>query len=332
MTSSGAKWFQCLLILSCMIFVGIGCGRPLPDPEDVAEAPPEESSDQPKPPNIVLISLDTTRADRMSLYGYERDTTPYLKSLAASSVVFEKAYAPMGVTGPSHATMFTGLYPVGHGVVKNGLRLGADHETLAEELYEVGYQTAAVTASFVLDRKFGLNQGFGFYDDDIQPNEGFIKLQQWEGFAVEKGFDRRGEYVMQRAMRWLTQDRREADPFFLFLHLFDPHAPYLAREEIVRSLDPEIDSRKGVDQLISVYDAEILLVDTLIGQFMDQIERLGLSENTILIVTADHGEGLMDHGYLLHGLGVYEEEVHVPLLFHYPRISTADAEFRSRLN
>lgn len=303
-----------LTVMVIAVCVIAGCA---PAPVDVA--PPEgllpPVTDA---PNVILISLDTTRADHMSVYGYERATTPYLKKFASEGILFEKAYAPMGITGPSHATMFTGLYPIGHGVVKNGLKLADEHTTLAETLSEAGYQTVAVISSFVLDRRFGLNQGFDFYDDDIPPEEGLIKLDEWEGFALEKGFDRHGEFTINHAVSWLTQKREPDQPFFLFVHLFDPHAPYLVAGDVVDSLDPDWATRDTIGKSTSLYDAEIRSVDSQIERLMKELDALGLDEETMVVVTADHGEGLMQHGYMMHGMGVFEEEVHIPFLLRWP--------------
>lgn len=303
-------------------------------PDNPKPPPPtSETSNGPAPtappPNIVLISVDTARADHMSLYGYERNTTPFLEALAEESVVFDQAYTPMGITGPSHATLFTGLYPIGHGVVKNGLNLVGQHETLAEILKNGGYDTAAFIGSFVLDSRFGFAQGFDHYDDDILPEEGFVKLEEWEGIEVENGFDRRGDIVMRKAAKWIRETRDPAKPFFTFIHLFDPHAPYLGQEQLLAEVDPDWRTRDWINQSISLYDCEMRWVDELIRGLFVAYDQFEIADNTLTVITADHGEGLMDHGYLMHGFGVYEEEVRIPMILHDPRAKTDGRRMKS---
>jgi arylsulfatase A-like enzyme len=300
-----------LFVLLCMVCVLGGCADS-PEEEAVVEVAPAVV-----PPNIILISIDTARADHFSVYGYERPTTPFLEKFAGEGVVFERAYAPMGITGPSYATLFTGLHPITHGVIKNGLALAEGHETLAEILSGEGYQTFGVVSSFVLDGKFGFAQGFDVYDDEIGIDEGDVKVDEWEGFELEKGFDRRAEHTTAIVLDWLSGGRDSEVPFFMFVHFFDPHAPYIALDTLVDEVDPDWRTRDYLGQGISIYDTEIRVVDTAIGKIVERLEALGLDENTVVIVTADHGEGLMEHGYLMHGLGVYEEEVHVPLLMRW---------------
>ncbi len=146
-----------MILRSCLILVAL-----------VAFGCPRAAGQDPEPrPNLLFISLDTVRADHCSVYGYDRDTTPNLDALARNGVIFERAYAPTATTGPSHSTMFTGLYPITHGVVKNGLNLSDDFTTLAERLNGAGYVTGGVASSFVMDHKFGYGQGFAVYDDQM---------------------------------------------------------------------------------------------------------------------------------------------------------------------
>lgn len=266
-------------------------------------------------PNVLLVVVDTLRADHTSAYGYARDTTPRLRALAEHGVRFENAYAPVGLTAPSHASLFTSLHPLTHGVVRNGLALGDEHVTLAEYLAVRGYQTAAVVSSFVLDRKFGLGQGFAFYDDDFDPAEATVELAEWEGYAVTEGFDRRADYTTRRAVAWLRESRARGTPFFLFVHYFDPHAPYTPPASYAALFEPE---GEGPAAEVAAYDAEIAFTDAAIGHLLDALDDLGLAAETLVVVTADHGEGLMQRGYMLHGLSVHEEELRVPLLLRWP--------------
>ncbi len=269
-------------------------------------------------PDILLISVDTLRRDHLSVYGYERDTTPRLRELADAGATFELAYAPTASTAPSHATLFTGLYPVAHGVVKNGIPLAEEFETLAESLAERGYQTGGIVSSFVLKARFGFERGFTSYQDEFEPDTTSIFRESWGEFEVGGAFDRRAEYTTDLAIRWLREQREPERPFFLFVHYMDPHSPYLAPGEHAlhyveaeADLDPQEQQRR-------LYDAEIAYTDAEIGRLLDALEETGLAGNTLVVVTADHGEGLWDHGYQTHGVHLYEEEVRIPLLIRWP--------------
>lgn len=269
-------------------------------------------------PNIVLVSIDTLRADHCSLYGYGRPTTPNMERLAREGATFNQAYAPMGQTGPSHATLFTGLYPITHGVIKNGRVLPKERTTLAEHLAAHGYETVAFVSAFPLDRRFGLDQGFETYDDRFQFGEETVKLSTWEGETLAAPFDRRGDYTLAKANAWLKSRSREAKPFFLFVHFFDPHSPHRPTREAVMRILGDDRPRQDLPILLLRYDGEVAFADELVGGLMGTVEELGLREDTIFVVTADHGEGLMQRGYNLHGMQVYEEEVRVPLVFRWP--------------
>ncbi len=273
----------------------------------------------PGPPGLLLISLDTTRSDHLSAYGYPRETSPELDALARQGVRFEAAYAASASTGPSHATLFTSLHPLRHGVVKNGVPLAEDRETLAEQLRANGFQTAAVVSSFVLDAKFGFAQGFDVYDDDFVAEEATVSLSEWEGHEVPGGFDRRGDHTTRRALHWLREGRDPARPFFLFAHYFDPHLSYAPPEPFATRFEAELPaSARRLDRLVARYDGEIAFADQAVGELLQGLEALGLADTTLVIVSGDHGEGLMQHGMLGHGVHLYEEAVRVPLLLRWP--------------
>jgi arylsulfatase A-like enzyme len=268
------------------------------------------------PPNLVLISLDTTRRDHGSVYGYGRETTPNLERLAAEGVLFSLAYAPAPTTGPSHATLFTSLHPITHRVVKNGRVLVPAHRTLAERLRERGWATAGVVSSYVLDARFGWDQGFELWDDDFDRATATTMVPSGSGVEV---FDRTADATTRRAVSWLESERDTSRPFFLFVHYMDPHEPWVAPPEFVerfRTPDVPVD---GVSGLIARYDAEIAFTDQQIGELLAALERLGLAKDTIVAVSADHGEGLLQHGELHHGTQLYEEQMRVPLLLRWPR-------------
>lgn len=273
---------------------------------------------QEAPPNILLITLDTTRSDHLSLYGYGFPTSPFLEELAAGSTVYDECYAAAPATAPSHATLFTSRSPLNHRVVKNAVRLAERHETLAEMLRDRGYGTAAILSSFVMNAKFGLGQGFDHYDDKLSLAGSSIRWQEWEGQTVTGGFDRRAVAATDQAVAWLENERDPDEPFFLFVHYFDPHDPYDPPNPYRERFDnPSID-HAGVRNMLKLYDGEIAYTDDQLRRLFAALERLDLADDTLVIVTGDHGEGLMQRGYQYHGAHVYEEAVRVPLLVRWP--------------
>ncbi|HYH46537.1 MAG TPA: sulfatase-like hydrolase/transferase [Thermoanaerobaculia bacterium] len=233
----------------------------------------------------MLITLDTVRADHLGSYGYAAAKTPWLDQLAAEGVRFAQASAPVPLTLPSHSSMLSGLLPPHHGLRNNGAGSFPDgKETLATLLSGQGWRTGAFVGAFVLDRRFGLSRGFQTYDDEIE---------RAPGATVALEAERPGREVMDRALSWLGQDTSK--PFFLWVHLYDAHAPY----------SPS-------------YDGEIAKVDEQVGRLLQELERRGLSGNTVVAVAADHGESLGEHGELTHGLLLYEPTLRVPLLVKAP--------------
>jgi arylsulfatase A-like enzyme/Tfp pilus assembly protein PilF len=250
---------------------------------------------------VLLITLDTTRADRLGCYGYQAGQTPVLDTLAAAGVLCERALTVAPQTLPAHVSMFTGLYPVESGIATNGRgRLDDSIPTLAESLKRQGYDTAAFVASFVLDRKFGLDRGFNTYDDDFTGEEPV-------GEALHR--QRHGAAVVDAALTWLGAKRER--PFFCWVHLYDPHAPYLSHAELF-----------GDQYADRPYDAEIAYVDRQVGRLVDFLKNQKLETNTLVVVAGDHGEGLEEHVEKQHGMTLYQEVLHVPLIFrHVGRLS-----------
>jgi arylsulfatase A-like enzyme/Tfp pilus assembly protein PilF len=241
-----------------------------------------------------LITLDTTRADRLGCYGYAGARTPALDGLAAAGVLCESAATVAPLTLPAHTSLFTGLYPAETGVRSNGRgRLDDSIPTLAEVLKRQGYDTAAFVASFVLDARFGLARGFKIYDDDIRGSAS-------DGEHAHR--ERDGAAVVDAALAWLGG--KPAHPFFCWVHLFDPHAPYLAHTELFHD--------DFVDQ---PYDAEIAYVDRQVARLVDFLKSRGLDSQTLVVVVGDHGEGLREHQEPKHGMTLYESVLHVPLIF-----------------
>ena len=268
--------------------------------------------------NIVLISIDTLRRDHCSAYGYARDTTPTLNRFARQATSFDLAYAPTSTTGPTHASLFTGLYPIAHHVVRNGLQLSTKHETLAEVFKAQGYQTAAIVSSFVLDSKFGYAQGFAYYDDDFEFSQSTVHPTQREGHRVDGAFDRRADYTTDRAISWLKNRRRSNQPFFLFVHYFDPHDPYTPPQPFAGRFVPSNVHANSLKGYIGRYDAEIAFTDQQLANLLNALKQMALEEQTLVVIFSDHGEGLMNHGHMYHGVHIYEEAVRVPLLFRWP--------------
>jgi arylsulfatase A-like enzyme len=271
----------------------------------------------PEGPNLVLVTLDTTRFDHTSLGSYERDTTPRLRALAAEGASFELAYAPTATTGPTHATLFTSLLPPEHGVIKNGVALDGDLVTLADHLSAEGWRTAAFVSSYVMSERWGWSQGFGHFDDVFDPAGATKRKKSWEGHTVDGGFDRRASVTTTRARAWLER-QRDGRPFFLFVHYYDPHAPYLPPVGFSGRFPSE--EPTPLDLSISAYDEEIAYTDDQLGSLLDALDEFGLAENTLVVVTADHGEGLLDHGHMGHGVHLYDEQVRVPLLVRLPGV------------
>ena len=264
-------------------------------------------------PNVLFISIDTLRSDHTSPYGYKHDTTPTLQRIAREGAQFKQAYSPTSTTGPTHATLFTGLYPISHGVIKNGLTFAPQQPTLAEQLQAHGYQTAAIVGSFVLHRQFGWKHGFEEYQDDFERATSTVKRKQFLKRTVEAGFDRRANEGTRPAIKWLRNHQENGHaPFFLFLHYFDPHTPYLPPAEFGSRFRPTGDLTQTHER-IARYDGEIAYLDAALGRLMRFLDESGLRDNTLLVITADHGEGLMERGYFAHEFHIYEELVRVPL-------------------
>jgi arylsulfatase A-like enzyme/Flp pilus assembly protein TadD len=261
---------------------------------------PSASPGQPSTPNVLLITLDTTRADRIGAYGYKAAATPNLDRLAATGVRFEQALSPAPLTLPAHSSLMTGRQPYAHGVRNNGyFTLSSEVPTLAEAFVAAGYQTAAFVSAFVLDRQFGLAQGFAHYDDALDPGTG-------AGWSLES--ERRGDRTVDAATRWMSQQDR-ARPFFVWVHLFDPHDPYAP---------PSPFREQFADRL---YDGEVAFTDALVGTLLEKAG-YGVAP-TMVVVAGDHGESLGEHGESTHGLFVYESALRVPLIVAGAGIETA---------
>ncbi len=252
-------------------------------------------------PNVILITLDTTRADHLGSYGDADARTPATDALARSGVLFTQAATPVPLTLPAHSSIMTGLYPPYHGVRLNGTTaLSQDRTTLAEVFAHEGYQTGAFIGAFVLDSRWGLNQGFGVYDDHFD-------LHKFKHLDLA-GVQRPGNEVMDAALTWL--DGHQKDPFFAWVHLYDAHSPYEPPEPLLS----EFRSRG----LAGLYDGEIAFADQQIGRCVSWLQKAGLSQRTIVVIAGDHGEALGSHGEGTHGYFVYDYALHVPFIVATP--------------
>jgi len=248
---------------------------------------------------VLLITLDTTRADALSCYGGPPGLTPTLERLAAEGVVFENARTVAPLTGPSHASMLTGLYPLRHGVRVNAMRLPGSAATLAEVAQASGMDTAAFLAAPVLSGELGFAQGFGVYEAPGGGGGPSGEEELGHGEAT-----RIAPLVARMAIRWLRQ-RDGGAPFFLWLHFFDPHHPY--------NPPPAFLERGGGDP----YLAEVAYMDHHIGRVLDVLEEEGLDGETLVCVVGDHGEGRGDHGEETHGTCLFDSTLRVPLILRH---------------
>ncbi len=279
------------------------------------EAPPEPAGEPDPRWNLLLITLDTVRADRLGLYGYARNTTPVLDGLAEVSVVFQNAVSASAVTPVSHASILTGLDPPHHGLrsLHGGLetRLHADRLTLAEILAANGYTTAGFVSAFPASRHYGLDQGFETWDESFDSGDG----PEWAAAGFPGRVQRRADETTERAIEWLAL--RPRAPFFLWVHYFDVHdtrvrppADYL--NAFPPSSSDEFDVRRAV------YDGELRYVDHQIGRLFGALHRVSAgSDRTLVVVTGDHGQGLGDHDWWGHVI-LYQEQVRVPLILKVP--------------
>ena len=255
-------------------------------------------------PNVLLVTLDTTRADHLGCYGDTDAKTPNVDGLAGRGARFAQAATPAPLTLPAHASIMTGLYPAGHGLRLNGTTALSDAQTtLAERFHGRGYRTGAFIGAFVLDARWGLAQGFDTYDDwfDLR------KFKRLDLAAVQ----RPANEVVDAALRWL--DGRPNVPFFAWVHLYDAHSPYEPPEPFRTTF-----AARGPAGL---YDAEIAFADQQVGRLLAWVHAQGLDERTMIVIAGDHGEGLGSHGEGTHGYFVYDSSVHVPLIVSTPLVS-----------
>jgi arylsulfatase A-like enzyme len=316
------------------------------------------------PPNVLLISLDTLRADHLSAYGYERETSPHIDALAAAGVLFEEAVSTTSWTLPAHLSLFTGLSVSGHGIcderlwqpdVSGSAELPLRGTQLAELLRGAGYATAGFYTWKYLEPRFGLGAGFDVYErlglsvfshpewskrfEELRKAGKSDEIRAWMAESPELFDEQRptAREAVDRALAWLDQRPAER-PFFLFVHLFDIHDDYVPPAPFdARFTDPgyqgPINGRnvtspdspvhagmeaRDLAQLIALYDGEIAWVDSQVGRILERLEELGLREDTLVVLTSDHGEEFFEHGGKTHRAQLYKESVHVPLILSWP--------------
>ena len=251
---------------------------------------------------VIIISIDTLRADHLPAYGYRGVETPAIDALRDDGILYRNAYSHIPLTLPSHATMLTGRYPADIGLRDNiGFKLDEKVATLPELLKKNGFATGAAVSAFVMRSESGLGRGFDFYEDDIEanaPNQMMGRIQ------------RDGSLTVAAAKEWMS---KQNGPFFFMLHLYEPHSPYTPPEPF-KSRYP------------NAYDGEIAHVDQLVGETLQFLRDKGIYDDSLIILVSDHGEGLGDHGEEEHGIFLYREAIHVPLIVKLPRSAKKGAE------
>jgi len=296
-------------------------------------------------PNVLLVTMDTTRADYIGAWGHPRSRTPVIDSLAAGGAMFERAYAQIAVTNPSHTTIHSGLGTWSHGTLLNGVPSPSEPDYLAERLGGLGYRTGAFVSAYVLEAEMGLSQGFATYDDDFSWHKGSdllpfrILAAAKRRLAPDHVLERRGGDTVDAALGWLDQDD---GPWFLWVHLFDPHGPYEPPppydtmfyegnptdpantsmdgvKNVAVYLKDSLQGITDVDYVLAQYLGEIAYADEQIGRLIGAVEERGERGETLVVVAADHGESLGEHDvWFNHGDDVYAPSTHVPLVFNWP--------------
>ncbi len=253
---------------------------------------------RPSRPSLLLVTIDTLRADHVGAYGYSGAATPVLDALARRGARFAHATTAAPLTGPSHATILTGLLPPRHGVRENvTFLLDPRHVSLATRLKRAGYRTAAFVAAYPVARAFGFGEGFEDFSEGLHPNPG-----------IGQGAERPASEVADAVLEWLGRTRDAHGPFFAWVHFYDPHAPYAPPP-------PYRETFAG-----RPYDGEVAFADAQLGRILDALRAAGRERDTVVAVVADHGEGLGEHGEAGHGILLYQSTLHVPFLLAGPGV------------
>lgn len=292
------RWAIALAVVAAGLAAYFWAKTRAPSSDEAAQARLQRLRPAPNEINVVLVTLDTTRADRLGCYGFKDVATPNIDRLASEGVLFEQATASVPLTLPSHATMLTGFNPPKHTVHDNGgFFLAEERVTLAERLKSAGFQTGAFVGAWVLDSKWGLAQGFDDYDDKFD-------LSKFRVVSLGT-VQRDGNEVMDQALAWMSSAEGKGR-FFAWIHLYDPHTPYDPPE-------PYATRYKG-----QPYVGEIAKTDAIVGRLVDHLQTRSLLDRTLLVLTADHGESLGEHGESTHSFFIYDATTHVPLIIRTP--------------
>lgn len=273
----------------------------------------EPETPKQKLPNILFISIDTLRADHLSSWGYHLETSPNIDRLASEGVRYANAYTVTSRTAPSHFSMFTSRYPQEHGAKLNGFAVPADTKFLflPQILKRYEYTNAAFVSAWPLTKKLTkIGDFFDTYDEDLSRSYQMINSMRY------------AEDVAPRAIKWIEANKDK--PFFAWVHFFDPHSPYDFRDEfeVTKTTGkPDHTKQRGQDvvpDVVKAYNSEILYTDHWVGKLVDAVDEMGLKENTIVVLVADHGESIGERGYQGHSHCLYENVVHIPLIFRMP--------------
>lgn len=293
-------------------------------------------SNEPNLPNILLIGIETLRADHVSSLGYHRNTTPALDKLASQGVVFSRAIATSSWTLPSVMSVFTSLYPGIHQRTSYQ-KLTGPGVTLTEILKANGYKTAAFVSNPTLDSRYGFSKGFDLYDDfSVRMSIGLEIFDNEDVPGRGTNYIRTSEAVNYAALNWLKNNRQA--PFFMFVFYFDPHYDYIPPPPFDTVFDPcyegSVDGRKishelrkstrppqrDLEHIIALYDGEILCTDGYISKLLDKFSEYGILDDTLIIVFGDHGDEFYEHGSTAHAHSLYNELIHIPLIFKWPQL------------
>jgi len=303
--------FAPLLPLVCALPALGGCGAGAPDR-----------------PNVVLVTIDTTRADRFGCYGYPADTTPNLDAMGADGAIFDLCISTAAVTPVSHASILTGLYQYQHGLrvmmAPSGFRMSEEVATLPELLQGQGWRTGAFLSSYPVSDVFGFDRGFETFDWPA-PREGedaTLKNASGADVGWHSEHQRRSDRTTDLALEWLREPSEE--PFFLWMHFWDPHGgsahpPDDILREMVPNFDPEAPGKLKPEERLAYYAAQVHMVDRQFGRLAEHLKAEDRWDDTVVVVTADHGEGLGQHGWHAHRI-LYQEQIRLPLLMHGPGI------------
>ncbi|MDH3284168.1 MAG: sulfatase [Acidobacteriota bacterium] len=282
--------------------------------------------------NLIIVTIDTLRADHVGTNGYERRTTPHIDELAGRSAVFTQAIAQSSWTRSSMASLMTGLYPTTVGVTCHNFRVpkaGCDvlpqsATTLAEVLHARGFRTASIVANINVDAVFGFDQGF----DEMHSVSSELSARDPDWRVHNDWFNKTTTALTEMALEWLREHGGDERPFLLNLHYLDPHDPYDPPEPhrgAFRAASYDVDPRSR--EAIALYDGEILHVDHEFGRVLEQLETSGLAARTAIVIVSDHGEEFHEHGGVRHGFTMYDEQIRVPLIVHVPGLTDAGGRF-----